>query len=123
GRLQPDECVRIALSLTSALEHLHQNGLVHRDIKPSNIIFVNGAPKLADIGLVADVDEARSFVGTVGFIPPEGPGTTQADVYSLGKVLYEMLTGEDRQEFPALPEEFQRHGKVPHPDFNGRLIA
>ena len=107
GRLSPDECVRIALSLSSALEHLHKNGLVHRDIKPSNIIFVNGASKLADIGLVADVDEARSFVGTVGFIPPEGPGTAQADVYSLGKVLYEMVTGKDRQDFPALPEEFQ----------------
>ncbi|PYJ86032.1 MAG: hypothetical protein DME22_06820 [Verrucomicrobia bacterium] len=106
GRLSPDECVRIALSLSSALEHLHKNGLVHRDIKPSNIIFVNGASKLADIGLVADVDEARSFVGTVGFIPPEGPGTAQADVYSLGKVLYEMVTGKDRQDFPALPEEF-----------------
>ena len=73
GRLSPAEWVRISLSLSSALEHLHLNGLVHRDIKPSNIIFVKGAPKLADIGLIADVDEARSFVGTVGFIPPEGP--------------------------------------------------
>jgi serine/threonine protein kinase/Tfp pilus assembly protein PilF len=106
GRLTPNECLRIGLMLSSGLEHLQQQGLVHRDIKPSNIIFVNGAPKLADIGLVADVDEARSFVGTVGFIPPEGPGTAQADVYGLGKVLYEMLTGKDRQEFPALPDEF-----------------
>src|SRR5262249_17110505 len=98
--------------LSAALEHLHQEGLVHRDIKPSNIIFVNGARKLADIGLVADVDEARSFVGTVGFIPPEGPGTSQADVYSLGKVLYEMLTGNDRQQFPSLPQAFR--GTTPH---------
>src|ERR1019366_3971741 len=77
--------------------------LVHRDIKPSNIIFVNGVPKLADIGLVAEVNEARSFVGTEGFIPPEGPGTEQADVYGLGKVLYEASTGKDRHEFPDLP--------------------
>ena len=77
--------------------------MIHRDIKPSNIIFVNGQPKLADIGLVAEQSEAKSFVGTEGFIPPEGPGTSQADIYSLGKVLYEIATGKDRHEFPALP--------------------
>jgi WD40 repeat protein len=82
---------------------LHRQGLVHRDIKPSNIIFVNGVPKLADIGLVADARQARSYVGTEGFIPPEGPGTPQADVYGLGKVLYEASTGRDRQDFPELP--------------------
>jgi eukaryotic-like serine/threonine-protein kinase len=80
GRLPLDECVSIGLTLASALEHLHTSGLVHRDIKPSNIIFVDGVPKLADIGLVADTSEAKSFVGTVGFIPPEGPGTPQADL-------------------------------------------
>src|SRR5262249_51432584 len=87
--------------------HLHQSRLVHRDIKPSNIIFVNGAPKLADIGLVAEVGEAKSLVGTLGYIPPEGPGTAQADVFSLGKVLYELVPGKDRQDFPALPPEFR----------------
>jgi serine/threonine protein kinase len=122
GRLPPDECVQIALMLSSALEHLHRHGLVHRDIKPSNIIFVEGTPKLADIGLVADVDEARSYVGTVGFIPPEGPGSPQADVYSLGKVLYEMVTGKDRQEFPALPEEFQSNDSLPLKELNQIIL-
>jgi serine/threonine protein kinase len=103
GRLPPDECIQIGLALTTALEHLHAHGLVHRDIKPSNIIFINGVPKLADIGLVASIDATMSFVGTSGFLPPEGPGTPQADIYSLGKVLYEMSTGRDRQEFPKLP--------------------
>ena len=55
----------------------------------SNIIFVSGQPKLADIGLVTGIDEAKSFVGTAGYIPPEGPGRPEADIYSLGKVLYE----------------------------------
>src|SRR6185436_17151954 len=67
----------------------------------------DGVPKLADIGLVAETSEAKSFVGTVGFIPPEGPGTAQADLYSLGKVLYEISTGQDRQAFPALPPDLR----------------
>jgi WD40 repeat protein len=103
GRLPFDECVQISLALTTALEHLHSHGLVHRDVKPSNIIFVNGVPKLADIGLVTGVDATRSLVGTEGFAAPEGPGTPQADIYSLGKVLYELCTGKDRGDFPELP--------------------
>lgn len=100
GRLAFDECLPVAMSLTLALGHLHRHGLIHRDIKPSNIIFVGGIPKLADIGLVTEVDEARSFVGTEGFIAPEGPNSPQADLYSLGKVLYEMSMGKDRMDFP-----------------------
>ncbi len=103
GRLPVDECVRLGLALTTALEHLHRHGLVHRDIKPSNIVFVNGIPKLADIGLVALAESTMSFVGTEGYLPPEGPGSVQADVFSLGKVLYEISTGRDRQQFPELP--------------------
>jgi len=109
GALPAAECVAVGLKLAAALEHLHANGLVHRDIKPSNIIFVNGEPKLADIGLVTAIDEAQSLVGTAGYIPPEGPGTPQADLYSLGKVLYEITFGKDRQEFPQLPPDLQSH--------------
>jgi len=106
-RVSAHECLKLGLGLTRALAQLHQHGLVHRDIKPSNIIFINGTPKLADIGLVAETSEARSYVGTEGFIAPEGPGSRQADVYSLGKVLYEASTGKDRQEFPKLPTGFE----------------
>ena len=107
GALPIDECITIGLALTRALAHLHGHGLVHRDIKPSNIIFVDGIPKLADIGLVTGIDATRSFVDTDGYIPPEGPGTPQADLYSLGKVLYEMSTGKDRQDFPELPADWR----------------
>ena len=100
GRLPLEECQRIGLSLASALEHLHQHGLVHRDLKPSNIIFVGGIPKLADIGLVTEAGDGVSCVGTPGFIPPEGPGTSQADLFSLGKVLYAITMGKDPREFP-----------------------
>ena len=100
GRLPVDACIRLGMTLNLALGHLHRNGLLHRDVKPSNIIFVNGVPKLADIGLVTDLAEAQSFVGTEGFIPPEGPNSPQADLYALGKVLYEASMGKDRTEFP-----------------------
>lgn len=99
-RLPVADCLQLGLSLTSALGHLHRNGLIHRDIKPSNIIFVQGVAKLADIGLVTVTEEALSFVGTEGFIPPEGPTSPQADLYSLGKVLYEVSMGKDRKEYP-----------------------
>ena len=89
--------------MADALAHLHRAGLVHRDIKPANLIFVGGAVKFADIGLVSRAEESGSAVGTEGFIPPEGTGTPSADIYSLGKVLYEAATGRDRKEFPALP--------------------
>ncbi|MEM7387012.1 MAG: PEGA domain-containing protein, partial [Verrucomicrobiota bacterium] len=93
------------------LHHLHENGLTHRDVKPSNVIFVHGKPRLADIGLVAESGQ-HSFVGTEGFAPPEGPGSPGADLYSLGMVLYELLTGKDRLDFPELPEEV----KIPDED-------
>jgi eukaryotic-like serine/threonine-protein kinase len=104
-RLPIGECVRNGAAIASALAFLHRHGLIHRDIKPSNIIFVNGFPKLADIGLVTAASEARSYVGTDGFIPPEGAGTPQADIYSLGKVLYQMSTGKDRHDYPELPAD------------------
>ncbi len=103
-KLPVAECIQLGLSLTAALENLHGHGLIHRDIKPANIIFVQGKPKLADIGLVTDLDVTVSYVGTEGFIPPEGPKSAQADIYALGKVLYEIATGKDRLEFPELPE-------------------
>jgi hypothetical protein len=103
GRLPFSQCLEIGVQLATALHHLHEHGLVHRDIKPSNIVFVNGIPKLADIGLVARAEATLSFVGTEGYLPPEGPGTRQADIFSLGKVLYELSTGQDRQQFPEMP--------------------
>ena len=103
-RLETGLCIDVGARLSEALNHLHERDLAHRDVKPSNVIFVNGKAKLADIGLVAARDQ-RTFVGTEGFVPPEGPGSAQADVYSLGKVLYEIATGKDRLDFPELPDE------------------
>lgn len=103
GRLPVSRVIDLGIRLAEALEFLHSRGLVHRDIKPSNIIFAGDQPKFADVGLVTDRGEARTFVGTEGYIPPEGPGSSQADIFSLGKVLYEAATGRDRLDFPELP--------------------
>jgi WD40 repeat protein len=103
GRLSARETVEVGVILCTALEHLHACGLVHRDIKPSNVIYIHGRPKLADIGLVAAMDETVSFVGTEGFVPPEGPGTARADIYGLGRVLYELFSGRDQEHFPEVP--------------------
>ena len=115
GRLAAEECVRYGVELARVLAGLHRRGLVQRDIKPSNMILVGGVPKLADIGLVAPTASARTFVGTEGYVPPEGPGAPSADVFALGKVLYELATGLDRQEFPQLPAALDRlpdHGAL-----------
>ena len=105
-RLPPEECITLAIQLAGALDFLHQQKLIHRDIKPSNIIFLRGVPKLADIGLVTEA-AARggdvTYLGTEGYIPPEGPGTPAGDVYSLGKVIYVAFTGLPCLRFPELP--------------------
>ena len=105
GRLPAAECVAFGIELARSLAGLHTRALLHRDIKPSNVIVVGGVPKLADIGLVASSTDARTFIGTEGYVPPEGPGTARADVFALGKVLYELATGLDRTEFPKLPDD------------------
>jgi serine/threonine protein kinase len=106
-RLPVRECVQIGLELTDALDFLHRQGLTHRDIKPQNIIFVNGRPKLADLGLIAEIrppDQERTSVGTPGYMPPppERPGTPQADIYALGMVLYVLSTGRNAAFFPEI---------------------
>jgi serine/threonine protein kinase len=106
-RLPVPECVRIGLALTAALDFLHRQGLTHRDIKPQNIIFVNGQPKLADLGLIAEIrplDQVKTYVGTPGYMPPppEPPGTPQADIYAMGMVLYVLATGRNAVFFPEI---------------------
>ena len=104
GALTVHQTVQIGLALSQALEFLHSKELIHRDIKPANVVFVAGRPKLADISLVSTLSEANTYVGTSGFIAPEGPNSIQGDLYSLGKVLYELVSGKDRNDFPALPD-------------------
>lgn len=99
-----DYVLEVGSQLAHALVGLHAEDLIHRDIKPANVVFVNSRAKLADAGLVTH-NNRRTFVGTEGYIPPDGPGSPRADVYALAKVLYEMSTGKDRLDFPELPPD------------------
>jgi serine/threonine protein kinase len=101
-RVPAAQCLRFGANIAEGLHYLHQNNLIHRDVKPSNLIFIDGACRLADIGLVALLGQ-RSFVGTEGFVAPEGPGSAASDIFSLGMVLYEASTGKDRLDFPDIP--------------------
>ncbi len=106
-KLPARHCVQIGLELADTLHFLHRQGLTHRDIKPQNVIFVNGRPKLADLGLVAEIrpsDQTRTYVGTPGYMPPppELPGTVQADIYALGVMLYVLSTGRTPSFFPEI---------------------
>jgi serine/threonine protein kinase len=107
GALPVRECVELMLPLVSALEYVHSKDLVHRDIKPANVIFVAGIPKLADIGLVTAIrgpGSRQTQVFTPGYMVAELLGTPAGDFYGLGKILYEACTGQDRQQFPELPQ-------------------
>jgi serine/threonine protein kinase len=106
-RLPARECITIGIKLCAALEFLHKQGITHRDIKPQNIIFVNGEPKLADLGLIREIrpdDQERTLVGTPGYMPPlpERPGPLTADIYALGMVLYVVCTGRQPGLFPEV---------------------
>lgn len=103
GRLEPRRAARIAAAVARALQSAHDRGLVHRDVKPHNILITpEGRVKVTDFGIArassaATLTETGMVVGSVHYFSPEqargravGPA---ADVYSLGVVLYEMLTG------------------------------
>lgn len=108
-----NECIRIGAELAEALAELHEAGLIHRDVKPSNIIFVNGVAKLADLGLIASSEHTLTSLGTPGYSPPEGSGTVRADLYSLGRILYELMAGLPPEEFPRLPSSMLSRADAP----------
>jgi class 3 adenylate cyclase len=103
GRLDLDGVLKIAEDVCSGLGFAHSRGVIHRDLKPANVfILSDGRAKLGDFGLARTMDQSRltqagSMIGTVAYMPPEqalGREVDQrGDLYSLGSVLYEMLTG------------------------------
>ena len=98
------DAVRITIKLAEALHYAHERGVVHRDVKPSNILFrSNGEPVLTDFGIAKNVQDGTQMtqigwaIGTPDYMSPEqalsAPVDGRSDLYSLGIVFYEMLTG------------------------------
>ncbi len=101
-----DEAVRITIEVADALDYAHRQGVIHRDIKPENILLHDGRPMVADFGIALAVSAAAGgrmtetglSLGTPHYMSPEQATgerdiTGRSDIYSLGSVLYEMLTG------------------------------
>jgi eukaryotic-like serine/threonine-protein kinase len=106
GRLPPSECVRVGAALAAGLAELHRRGWVHRDVKPANIIFVRGAPKLADVGLITEArEDPHTLVGSPDYMDPAVHGSPAGDLYSFGKVLYVMATGHHPRQWPSPPDD------------------
>lgn len=102
GRPSPRESLELVSKLAAGVAHLHAQGLRHNDVKPENVIFVHGEPKLGDFGLTHSAEEPRPGVGTPPYMPKEGVAN---DVFALGKVLYELISGRPASEFPRPPKE------------------
>ena len=103
GRLNWRETVHFATNIAKALEHAHSRGLVHRDIKPHNVMVLkNGSVKVADFGIARLMENeatmTKEALGSVHYISPEqakgGRVDNRSDLYSLGVVMYEMITGK-----------------------------
>ena len=124
GRIAPERAMRIALSICDTLEYIHDNGVVHRDLKPENIMVDdNDQIKLMDFGIAGKAGARRltfgklsQTLGTVDYIAPEQVkgkrGDGRSDIYALGVMLYEMVTGQ--VPFP---------GENPFVAMNARVVS
>ena len=126
GPLGPEQVVAIITQVASALDHAHGLGVIHRDVKPANLILEpDGRVRLADFGIARTVDDAATItasgemVGTITYLAPEilagDPATVASDVYSLGAVTYELLSGRSpyQADTPAAMLEAVRSAEVP----------
>ena len=127
-QLPIDDAVRITREAAEALAHAHGHGLVHRDIKPENILLSDGHAIVADFGISRALSKAGGArmtqtgmaIGTPAYMSPEQSAgdpnvDARSDVYSLGCVLYEMLTGQIPFTAPSAQAMMARHAMQPVP--------
>ena len=127
GLLAPSQAADVLLQTLSALDHAHQQGIVHRDVKPENVMISrDGVVKVADFGLArayadAQITVAGTVTGTVQYLAPEQlqgePADPRTDLYSLGIVAFELLTGRlpFTGETPMAIAYKHLHDRVPPP--------
>ena len=126
-RLPWETAVDFALQMCAALQHAHERGIIHRDIKPGNFLLTKaGQVKLSDFGLAAVISGSRitaagKTLGTIQYMSPEQirgqpPLTNRSDLYALGCVIHEMLTGDPPYLGNSTAEVLQKHlkGPIPH---------
>ena len=126
GPLSPQSVTDIVSQVAAALDHAHSLGVIHRDIKPANLIMESdGRVRIADFGIAHTVDDPATItssgelVGTITYLAPEilagQPATPASDIYSLGAVTYELLSGQPPYQAPtpAALLEAVRMGDVP----------
>ncbi len=130
GIVPADEALRLTIQLASALDYAHENGMIHRDIKPANIMFQDNGFKnvvLTDFGIARILDASNltmsgMTVGTPAYMSPEaGRGAKvdeRADIYSLGIVLYEMLSGHVPYDADTPFAVIMKHINDPLPPLN-----
>jgi len=118
---------RVLAAIADALDYAHQQGVIHRDLKPENILFdVEGTIYLGDFGVADDrasevaLVESGDFVGTVAYSSPEQcrgePLTASADIYSLGVILFEIITGRQPFTGPTPLAVMHQHLSAPSPN-------
>ncbi len=120
GKLSWEEAVNYGIQIAKALEHAHNAGVIHRDLKPGNLLLKqDGTLKLSDFGIARDTQStaltaAGKTVGTMAYMAPEqitgrSPITRRTDLYALGCVLFQLLTGRTPFESETQPEMLFKH--------------
>jgi eukaryotic-like serine/threonine-protein kinase len=125
GPLPPDRAVDLLLQVCAGLQHAHAAGLVHRDIKPQNLLVrSDGTVKIADFGIArtlqaTQLTQVGTVLGTAAYLAPEQAVgeqvTAAADIYSLGAVGYELLSGRTPYEFTSLADLSLQQREPPAP--------
>lgn len=131
GHLTITEVVDIMLQLTDGMAHAHDSYIIHRDIKPQNIMILeNGMIKITDFGIAMAINstqltQTNSVMGSVHYLPPEqanGKGATiKSDIYSMGILMYELLTGEIPYKGDNAVEIALKHIKEPLPSIKSLI--